>query len=87
MSVPNENFRLEVAFYMTFWQGKGGLDTWQELRGRSFAQEEASKLRKKCNYAGKPFGREGFLAGMEERFHRRWRRSKMAGAACLVKLV
>jgi hypothetical protein len=30
---------------------------------------------RKCTYSGRPFGEEGFVSAMEERFHRKWRRT------------
>jgi putative transposase len=60
---------------MEFWRQAGGVETWRELQGCGSLDESLSALRK-CTYSGKPFGDESFLSSMEERFHRRWRRTK-----------
>lgn len=60
---------------MDFWRRAGGVETWREMHGFGSIDEQVGVLRR-CTYAGRPFGDEPFLATMEERFHRRWRRTK-----------
>ena len=57
-----------------FWEAAGGVDAWRRLHGRPDRVQEVRLLRR-CTYAGRPFGEEEFVREMEERFHRRWRRS------------
>jgi putative transposase len=56
-----------------FWEEQGGAAGWRELL---FSPEEAMDLRllRRCTYAGRPYGDEGFVALFEERFQRKWRR-------------
>lgn len=71
---------------MDFWQRAGGADTWREMHGSEETEEQVLGLRR-CTYAGRPYGEEDFLAEMEARFGRKWRRgpariaSKAATAA------
>jgi len=54
------------------------VETWAELYGRPLGGKDVMDLRK-CTYAGRPFGAEGFVKEMEERFQRRWLRRAVAG--------
>jgi putative transposase len=56
-----------------FWEKAGGADTWAQLHAQKSRVDQILALRK-CTYAGRPFGEEHFLAAMEERFQRKWRR-------------
>jgi len=56
-----------------FWEKAGGADTWAQLHAQKSSVDQILALRK-CTYAGRPFGEEHFLAAMEERFQRKWRR-------------
>ena len=55
------------------WRAEGGSEGWRELLT---TPEEALEVRllRRCTYAGRPFGGEEFVAGLEERFQRCWRR-------------
>ena len=57
-----------------FWQRAGGSAGWAELHRRVENTEEINEFRK-CTYAGRPFGGEGFVREMEERFQRKWLRA------------
>jgi len=44
------------------------------------------KVLRRCTYAGRPFGEEEFVARLEERFQRKWRRwsfESAGGAAAM----
>ena len=45
------------------------------MRPAAGRQEQLVALRK-CTFAGRPFGDEAFVAAMEGRFQRKWRRGK-----------
>ena len=57
----------------TAWRERGGAEGWRELLQVTDSANEIYLL-KRCTYAGRPFGEESFLAEMEERFGRHWRR-------------
>jgi hypothetical protein len=42
---------------------------------------------RKCTYAGRPFGEKPFLAAMEERFQRKWRRAAGSSPRQIAKVV
>ncbi len=54
-------------------QAYGGVEGWRALLGQAETNTELRLLRR-CTYAGRPFGEESFVASMEERFQRKWRR-------------
>ena len=56
-----------------FWLDSGGAAGWVELLG---SEESTSELRllRRCTYAGRPYGEEEYVALMEARFGREWRR-------------
>jgi putative transposase len=56
-----------------FWQREGGAEAWRRLL---LTPEELTSLRllRRCTYAGRPYGEEEFVASMESRFQRKWRR-------------
>jgi putative transposase len=56
-----------------FFREAGGAIAWRELHGQADRVEQIYLLRR-CTYAGRPFGDEAFVAEVEERFQRRWRR-------------
>lgn len=56
---------------MEFWGQAGGAQRWSELHDLSSSTEQMRALRK-CTYSGRPFGDEAFVAGMEDRFQRKW---------------
>ena len=58
---------------MDFWARAGGIETWNELHRREASEEQERELRK-CTYSERPFGKEVFVAEMEDRFQRKWRR-------------
>lgn len=64
--------RLSLAD-VEFWQAQGGAEGWSGLLGLT-EQPAAVRLLRRCTYAGRPFGEENFVASMEERFQRKWRR-------------
>ena len=51
-----------------------GAQAWAEMLEADVTEEDARELRK-CTYSGRPFGEASFVAEMEERFHRKWRRN------------
>ncbi len=55
------------------WRQLGGAEGWRTLL---MSPQELAELRllRRCTYAGRPFGDEEFVAEMEARFGRRWRR-------------
>ena len=63
---------------MEFWTKAGGLTTWKELHGVQTTPEQDKALAR-CTYAGRPYGDERFVAAMEVRFQRKWRRLRVAG--------
>ena len=68
-----------------FWARSGGRETWQQMHGTG-EQEAQVHLLRRCTYAGRPFGDEEFVAQLEERFQRKWRRWSFesgAGAATI----
>lgn len=56
-----------------FWEQNGGAAGWKALLG---AEESVCELRllRRCTYAGRPYGEEEYVALMEARFGREWRR-------------
>jgi len=58
---------------LAFWLAHGGRQGWQVPLAKPDG-EIRFRLLRRCTYAGRPFGDGGFLAEMEERFHRKWRR-------------
>ena len=56
-----------------FWERSGGCQTWKDMHAAGEPEDQVHLLRR-CTYAGRPFGEEEFVARMEERFQRRWRR-------------
>jgi len=71
LGVPDRSGVLDLAF----WRREGGVETWAEMHQAVSLPEHVVALRR-CTYAGRPFGDEGFLTEMEARFHRKWRRGK-----------
>lgn len=63
-----------------FFEQVGGVARWWELHQVGSAEEQLMELRK-CTYSGRPFGGQSFVAALEERFHRRWRRFKQESKA------
>ena len=55
------------------WREAGGLEGWRELIERKGDMREEMLLRR-CTYAGRPYGEEEFVKGLEEEFRRSWRR-------------
>jgi putative transposase len=55
------------------WREAGGLEGWRELIERKGDTREEMLLRR-CTYAGRPYGEEEFVKGLEEEFRRSWRR-------------
>ena len=53
----------------------GGVAGWRQMHENGSAEERVVELRK-CTYSGRPFGDDSFVAALEERFQRRWRRTK-----------
>jgi putative transposase len=62
---------------MRFWERVGGAASWSEMHGCPQGAGAMAALRK-CTYSERPFGEESFVAEMEERFQRKWRRRPMA---------
>jgi putative transposase len=58
---------------LDYWQRAGGADTWREMHAAAGSPNPVQLLRR-CTYAGRPFGEEEFVVGLEERFGRKWRR-------------
>jgi putative transposase len=58
---------------LTFWQRSGGTETWREMHA-SVDRSAQTHLLRRCTYAGRPFGDESFVAGLEQHFQRKWRR-------------
>jgi putative transposase len=58
---------------MDYWRRSGGTETWRELHG-SAEDVFATQLLRRCTYAGRPFGDEDFVARIESKFSRKWRR-------------
>ena len=56
-----------------FWERSGGVDTWSAMHA-SIEDGPATRLLRRCTYAGRPFGDEEFVGGIEARFGRKWRR-------------
>lgn len=56
-----------------FWERAGGAETWRELHAAPEEPAEVNLLRR-CTYSGRPYGGEEFVAEMEEKFQRKWRR-------------
>jgi putative transposase len=67
---------------LPFWTEAGGAERWKGLHASS---EELVQLRllRRCTYAGRPFGEDGFVASFEEQFQRSWRRWSFE--ACAVR--
>ncbi len=64
--------RLQLAD-LEFWRQEGGAEAWGPLL---MTPEELTTLRllRRCTYAGRPFGDDDFVASLEKRFNRKWRR-------------
>ena len=58
---------------MEFWEREGGRERWESLLATP-DELVAMRLLRRCTYAGRPYGDEEFLAELEQRFQRRWRR-------------
>jgi putative transposase len=58
---------------MEFWKQSGGIETWRAMHAAA-EQTVVTHLLRRCTYAGRPFGEESFLEGLEARFARKWRR-------------
>ena len=58
---------------MEWWKREGPKD-WKELVDREEVQMDS--VLQACTYAGKPFGEEGFVSEMAERFGRYWNRGR-----------
>jgi putative transposase len=58
---------------MEWWKRERPED-WKELVDRE--EVEADSVLRACTYAGKPFGEEGFVSEMAERFGRYWNRGR-----------
>jgi len=58
---------------LDFFHRSGGVDTWRELH-EAYENPGQTYLLRRCTYAGRPFGDEEFVRGLEERFERKWRR-------------
>ena len=58
---------------LAFWRESGGALAWRELLGQ-VEEPGPVRLLRRCTYAGRPFGDEGFLTQWEEQFQRKWRR-------------
>ncbi len=71
LGTPDRSRMLDLEF----WEQAGGAATWAEMHAVEGRQEQLVALRK-CTYAGRPFGDEAFVAAMEGRFQRKWRRGK-----------
>jgi putative transposase len=56
-----------------FWERSGGAETWAAMHGAA-EDGPGTRLLRRCTYAGRPFGDEEFVAGIEARFGRKWRR-------------
>lgn len=56
-----------------FWHRAGGAETWRQMHGAA-EDGPAIRLLRRCTYAGRPFGGEEFLAQIEARLGRKWRR-------------
>jgi putative transposase len=72
-----------VALDLAFWERSGGAETWRAMHGSGEGDGQLNLLRR-CTYAGRPFGEEEFVAQLEVRFDRKWRRwsfEKSAAAA------
>ncbi len=68
------------ALDMAFWQRSGGVETWREMHASVDGDPQLNLLRR-CTYAGRPFGDEEFIAGLENHFQRSWRRWSFEKAA------
>ena len=60
---------------LDFWQRAGGVECWREMHHAESTAEQIVALRK-CTYSGRPFGDESFVTEMEQRFGRKWRKSR-----------
>jgi len=56
-----------------FWREQGGVNTWSNLL---MTPDDVITLRllRRCTYAGRPFRGDPFVASLEGRFQRHWRR-------------
>ncbi len=63
---------------LEFWSRAGGMETWAEMFLAPGLDDQVTALRK-CTYSGRPFGDHSFVASMEERFGRKWRRVQEGG--------
>jgi putative transposase len=68
------------ALDVDFWRESGGRERWEALLATP-ESEVRLRLLRRCTYAGRPFGEEDFLARMEERFQRSWRRWSFENAS------
>jgi len=75
LGAPDRSRILDVDF----WRRSGGVDTWKEMFRADGMADRAKELRR-CTYSGRPFGEDAFVASMEERFGRKWRRVNEGGA-------
>lgn len=68
---------------MSFWEKAGGAETWRQMHASAEPADQVLLLRR-CTYAGRPFGGEEFVHGLEQHFQRSWRRwsfEKLAASA------
>jgi len=61
------------ALDLSFWTENRSAAFWRHLLAQS-ENPMATRLLRRCTYAGRPFGDEEFLLAMEDRFQRKWRR-------------
>ena len=71
---------VRLVQFLSFWERAGGRETWSEMHARGETEDQRHLLRR-CTYSGRPFGEEDFVAQLEERFQRHWRRFSFAAAA------
>lgn len=70
---------------MEFFARSGGAAVWREMHEAYESPVQVHQFRR-CTYSGRPFGEEAFVAQLEERFGRKWRRwsfEKSLGNRCL----
>ena len=57
----------------TYWSNLGGGEEWKRRLEMTEDVRDVQRLRRAI-YAGSPLGSEGFVAEIEERFGRQWRK-------------
>jgi len=71
--LTREKEEKDLPLRWDYWKDQGGTQGWADVL---LSREEAVELSllRRCTYAGRPFGEEEFVKGIESKLDRKWRR-------------